>query len=54
MRRSRQWNQTRAATFAAEGKVRAHIHAALLEDVNRVLQDLKAGTIDGRIVLRLA
>ena len=39
---------------AAEGKVRAHIHQAPLEDVNRVLQDLKAGTIDGRIVLRLA
>jgi len=43
-----------AIAFAAEGKVRAHIHEAPLEDVNRVLQDLEAGTIDGRIVLRLA
>jgi len=43
-----------AIAFAAEGKVRAHIHEVPLEDVNRVLQDLKAGTINGRIVLRLA
>lgn len=43
-----------AVEFAAEGKVRAHIHKAKLEDINRVFGDLKAGTVDGRIVLDLA
>jgi alcohol dehydrogenase, propanol-preferring len=42
-----------AIQFAAEGKVRAHIHEAPLADINRVLCDLKAGKVDGRIVLRL-
>ena len=40
-----------AIAFAAEGKVRAHIHAARLDEINRVLSDLKAGKVDGRIVL---
>lgn len=40
-----------AVQFAAEGKVRAHIHKAKLEDINRVFADLKAGSVDGRIVL---
>jgi propanol-preferring alcohol dehydrogenase len=40
-----------ALAFAAEGKVRSHIHLAKLEDINRVFADLKAGTVDGRIVL---
>jgi propanol-preferring alcohol dehydrogenase len=40
-----------AVEFAAEGKVRAHIHKAKLEDINRVFTDLKAGQVDGRIVL---
>ena len=40
-----------AIEFAAEGKVRAHIHQAKLEDINRVFADLKAGQVDGRIVL---
>jgi propanol-preferring alcohol dehydrogenase len=43
-----------AIAFAAEGKVRAHIHKAPLADINRVLADLKAGTVDGRMVLDLA
>ena len=43
-----------AIAFAAEGKVRAHIHEAPMANVNQILQDLKAGTVDGRIVLRLA
>jgi alcohol dehydrogenase, propanol-preferring len=43
-----------AILFAGEGKVRAHFHEARLEDVNRVLSDLRAGHVDGRIVLRLA
>jgi propanol-preferring alcohol dehydrogenase len=40
-----------AIAFAAEGRVRAHIHAARLDDVNRVLSDLRAGKVEGRIVL---
>jgi propanol-preferring alcohol dehydrogenase len=42
-----------AIEFAAEGKVRAHIHKAKLDDINRVFADLKAGRVDGRIVLDL-
>jgi propanol-preferring alcohol dehydrogenase len=42
-----------AIAFAAEGKVRAHFHESRLENVNGVLSDLKAGKVDGRIVLRL-
>jgi propanol-preferring alcohol dehydrogenase len=42
-----------AIAFAAEGKVRAHLHEARLDDINRVLSELKAGKIDGRVVLRL-
>src|SRR5687767_4192061 len=42
---------TEALAFAAEGKVRAHIHRAPLEDVNRVFDGLRTGTVDGRIVL---
>jgi propanol-preferring alcohol dehydrogenase len=40
-----------AIEFAAEGKVRAHIHRATLQDINRVFSDLKAGKVDGRMVL---
>jgi propanol-preferring alcohol dehydrogenase len=43
-----------AVAFAAEGKVRAHVHAARLGDINRVLSDLRAGKVDGRIVLEMA
>lgn len=42
-----------AIQFAAEGKVKAHIHTAKLDDINRVFADLKAGRIDGRVVLDL-
>jgi propanol-preferring alcohol dehydrogenase len=42
-----------ALEFAAEGKVRSHLHVAKLDDINRVFADLKAGTVDGRIVLEL-
>jgi alcohol dehydrogenase, propanol-preferring len=42
-----------AVAFAAEGKVRAHIHHARLEDINTVFANLKAGTVDGRIVITL-
>ena len=42
-----------AMSFAAEGKVRAHIHEARLADINRVFDEMKQGRIDGRIVLKL-
>jgi len=42
-----------AVEFASQGKVRAHIHTAKLEDINRVFADLKAGQVDGRVVLDL-
>lgn len=42
-----------ALAFAADGKVRAHIHKAKLEDINEVFADLKAGKVDGRIVIDL-
>jgi len=42
-----------AVAFAAEGKVRAHIHQARLEDINGIFADLKGGKVDGRMVLTL-
>jgi len=42
-----------ALAFAADGKVRAHIHKAKLTDINTVFADLKAGKVDGRIVIDL-
>ena len=43
-----------AIAFAAEGKVRAHVQAARLDEINRVLSDLRAGKVEGRIVLDVA
>jgi propanol-preferring alcohol dehydrogenase len=43
-----------AIAFAAEGKVRTRTHTAPLEDINRVLEDLAGGRVDGRAVLQLA
>jgi propanol-preferring alcohol dehydrogenase len=43
-----------AILFSAEGKVRAHLHEARLEDVNGIFSDLRSGHVDGRVVLRLA
>ncbi len=40
-----------AIAFAAEGKVRATVAAEPLENVNDVLRRLKAGAVEGRIVL---
>lgn len=37
--------------FAAEGKVRAHIHRDRLENINEVFAALRGGKVDGRIVL---
>jgi alcohol dehydrogenase, propanol-preferring len=42
-----------AIAFAAEGKVRAEIRKAKLEDINQVFADLKAGTVNGRVVLMM-
>ena len=42
-----------AIAFAAEGKVRSHIHQARLEDINTIFADLKAGKVDGRMVITL-
>jgi propanol-preferring alcohol dehydrogenase len=42
-----------AIEFASEGKVKAHIHERPLEEINNVFADLKAGEVDGRIVIRL-
>jgi propanol-preferring alcohol dehydrogenase len=41
-----------AVEFASEGKVRAHTHQRSLEDINGVFADLKAGKVDGRIVIK--
>jgi propanol-preferring alcohol dehydrogenase len=40
-----------AIAFAADGKVKAHIHQRPLQDINSVFADLKAGTVDGRVVI---
>ena len=42
---------TEAIAFAAEGKVRSHIHKMKLEDINKVFANMKAGKIDGRMVM---
>lgn len=42
-----------ALEFAAEGKVRASIEKARLEDINQVFARLKAGKVKGRMVLTL-
>ena len=42
---------TEAIAFAAEGKVRSHIHKMKLEDINEVFANMKAGKIDGRMVM---
>ncbi|EJZ22889.1 zinc-binding dehydrogenase, partial [Rhizobium sp. Pop5] len=43
-----------ALAFAVEGRVRAEIASAPLDDVNNVFAGLKAGTIAGRMVLDIA
>ena len=40
-----------AIAFAAEGKVRSHFHKTALEDINTVFENMKAGKIDGRMVI---
>jgi alcohol dehydrogenase, propanol-preferring len=43
-----------AIDFAAEGKVKANVTAAKLEDVNDVFDKMKKGQIEGRMVLQVA
>jgi propanol-preferring alcohol dehydrogenase len=43
-----------AIAFAAEGKVRAEITKAPLADINAIFERMKAGKIDGRMVLDFA
>ncbi|MBD1362409.1 alcohol dehydrogenase AdhP [Mucilaginibacter sp. ZT4R22] len=43
-----------AIAFAAEGKVKAAVHTAKLEDINKIFEDMKKGDITGRIVLQIA
>lgn len=43
-----------ALAFAAEGRIRAAIAKAPLDDVNDIFTGLKAGTIEGRMVFDLA
>ena len=42
-----------ALAFAADGKVHSHIHQARLEDINNIFTDLRAGTVDGRMVITM-
>ena len=42
-----------ALAFAAEGKVRAEIHKKRLEDINEIFADLRAGQVDGRVVITM-
>ncbi len=40
-----------ALAFAAEGKVKAHIHRSRLGNINQIFAALKQGKVDGRIVV---
>ncbi|MHA4895552.1 alcohol dehydrogenase AdhP [Pedobacter sp. PWIIR3] len=42
-----------AIGFAVEGKVKATVHAAKLEDINEVLDQMRKGEIEGRVVLEI-
>ncbi|ERJ20858.1 Alcohol dehydrogenase protein [Salinisphaera shabanensis E1L3A] len=41
-----------ALAFAAEGKVKTHLHEKRLEDINSIFEDLEHGRVDGRIVIK--
>jgi len=43
-----------ALTIAAEGNIRCDIQERKIDDINTILEELKAGKIQGRAVLRLA
>lgn len=40
-------------SFAAEGRVKVHYHLEPLENINQIFTDMRAGQIDGRVVLDL-
>ncbi|HKU25446.1 MAG TPA: alcohol dehydrogenase AdhP [Candidatus Sulfotelmatobacter sp.] len=40
-----------AIEFAAQGKVHSHYHEMKLEDINEVFNEMKAGRVDGRMVI---
>jgi len=42
---------TEALQFFADAKVRSHYHEMKLEDINEVFSDMKAGKLDGRMVM---
>jgi alcohol dehydrogenase, propanol-preferring len=41
------------ASASSPRSVRAHVHEARLADINRIFSDMKAGRIDGRMVMTL-
>lgn len=43
-----------AIAFAVEGKVKADIHTAKLEDINKIFDDMRKGDVTGRVVLQIA
>jgi alcohol dehydrogenase, propanol-preferring len=43
-----------AIAFAVDGKVKATVHSAKLEDINTVFDEMKKGDIEGRRVLEIA
>ncbi|TSD66295.1 alcohol dehydrogenase AdhP [Inquilinus sp. KBS0705] len=43
-----------AIAFAVEGKVKADIHTAKLENINKIFDDMRKGDVTGRVVLQIA
>lgn len=43
-----------AIDFAVQGKVKATVHTATLEAINGVFDEMKAGDIQGRVVMKIA
>jgi len=48
------WDLQEALTLAAEGGVKCDIQEGKLEEINKILDDLKNGKVNGRVVLRMA
>jgi alcohol dehydrogenase, propanol-preferring len=42
---------TEALQFFADAKVRSHYHEMKLEDINEVFSDMKAGKLNGQMVM---
>ncbi|HKL16021.1 MAG TPA: zinc-binding dehydrogenase, partial [Balneolaceae bacterium] len=40
--------------FATEGKVTSNVHSAGIDDINGVIEDMRANKIEGRMVLDIA